>query len=574
MSKIPSPLSQCWQFLSRLQFSLLLFFTTALLLVNLSTVAQAGLRTRCNEAHPEFPGIVSIAMSKVVQDAMDLDWKAGLKDQTERGRWIFWNKQTGEFSVSDVKVGDATTGDKEVDIGTAPPDTGNMFTVGMYHTHPPNPKYSDVGPSKPDKFKANGLRIPSLVRDIDPTTPDPNDYQNYLVGPSQACEPEDPETADRSVKLPQEIFKSANPGASNTAGNSTNGNTNSNNSDAGNNNSANNPSNPASSGSKGTGSSYGDPHIITLDGFRYSFQTVGEFLLEQSSDSKFIVQTRQEKVPKQELSLNTAVAAKIGGDRIGYYAPTGGKSEAVLRVNGEVVTLKDETVKLPDGGFLQKQGTEYTIESSRGEQVIIRPIKVAGLQFVNVTVTVPRDYQGQMAGLLGDFDNNVNNDLKTRSGKLIPSQSSYSTVRRALTNFLPTPIPLDEVEKSYFDKLYRDFGDSWRIKQENSLFDYESGQSTATFTDRNFPKRYHHLASLMPNQIRQAENVCRQAGVNDFMLEGCILDVGFTGETGFANNMVNVLTHNVVDHAVNRALDEVRSRVNIPIPVKIPGFPF
>jgi hypothetical protein len=143
-----------------------------------------------------------------------------------------------------------------------------------------------------------------------------------------------------------------------------------------------------------------------------------------------------------------------------------------------------------------------------------------------------------------------------------------------LSNFLPTPIPLDEFEKSYFDKLYRDFGDSWRIKQEDSLFDYESGKSTATFTDRNFPKRYHNIASLMPNQIRQAENVCRKAGVNDFMLEGCILDVGFTGETGFAKNMVNVLTNTVVDRAVNRALDEVRSRVKVPIPFRIPGFPF
>ncbi|WP_422665770.1 hypothetical protein ACOWPH_31065 (plasmid) [Anabaena sp. PCC 7938] len=78
----------------------------------------------------------------------------------------------------------------------------------------------------------------------------------------------------------------------------------------------------------------------------------------------------------------------------------------------------------------------------------------------------------------------------------------------------------------------------------------------------------------MPNQIRQAEAVCRQAGVNTFMLEGCIMDVGFTGEAGFAKNMVNVLTQTVVDKAVNRALDEVRSRVNIPIPIRIPGFPF
>ncbi|MGH1396542.1 MAG: VWD domain-containing protein [Trichormus sp.] len=573
MSTIRALLTLCRRFLGGVRFALILFLVTVISLVNLSNVAQAELRTRCQGDHPDFPSILSIATSKVVQEAMDLDWKAGLTDQLERGRWILWNKQTGEFSVSAVKVGDPTTGDKEVDIGSPPPDTSNVFTVGMYHTHPPNPKYKDVGPSDADKGKATLAKIPSLVRDSNPDTPDPNDYQNYLVGPAQACE--DPENANSSVKLPNELFQPANQGSGNSTNNGTNGTNGTNGNDNGGNNSSGNASNPANSGDKGTGSSYGDPHIITLDGFRYSFQTVGEFLLEQSTDGKFIVQTRQEKVPKQELSLNTAVAVKVGSDRIGYYAPSSDKSEkATLRVNGEVITLKDETVKLPDGGFLQKQSTEYTIESPRGEQVIIRPIKVANLPFVNVTVTVPNNYQGQMTGLLGDFDRNTNNDLKTRGGKLIPSRSSYSNVRLALSNFLPIPIPLDEFEKSYFDKLYRDFGDSWRIKQEDSLFDYQSGQSTATFTDRNFPKRYHNIASLMPNQIRQAETVCRQAGVNDFMLEGCILDVGFTGETGFAKTMVNVLTNTVVDRAVNRALDEVRSRVKVPAPFRIPGFPF
>ncbi|AFZ57617.1 VWD domain-containing protein [Anabaena cylindrica FACHB-243] len=574
MPEIRSPLPRCFRFLGRWQFSIILFLITTLLLVNFSSVAQAQLRTRCNGDHPEFPGILSISTSKIVQDAMDLDWKAGLKDQVERGRWIQWNKQTGDYSVTPVKAGDPQTGDKEVDIGTPPPDTSNIFTVGMYHTHPPNPKYPNIGPSIDDKGKATLLRIPSLVRDNDPATPDPNDYQTYLVGPSQACEPEDPENANRSVTLPKELFQPANQGSGNGSSNGSNGNGTNNNNDGGDNSSG-NSSGSSGGGSQGTGSSYGDPHIITLDGFRYSFQTVGEFLLGQSTDKQFIVQTRQVPVPKQELSLNTAVAAKIGRDRVGYYIENQGKSDtAILRVNGEVVTLNDETVKLPDGGLLQKRGTEYTIASSRGEQVMIRPIHVAGLQFVNVTVTVPSNYQGKMTGLLGDFDNSPNNDLKTRGGKVLPDQSSYSTVRRALTNFLPTPIPLDEIEKGFFDKLHRDFGDSWRIRQEDSLFDYEKGQSTATFTDRSFPKSYHNLASLMPNQIRQAEAVCRQAGVNTFMLEGCIMDVGFTGEAGFAKNMVNVLTQTVVDKAVNRALDEVRSRVNIPIPIRIPGFPF
>ncbi len=90
------------------------------------------------------------------------------------------------------------------------------------------------------------------------------------------------------------------------------------------------------------------------------------------------------------------------------------------------------------------------------------------------------------------------------------------------------PVPLDTVEREFFDKLNGDFGDSWRIKSEESLFDYEPGQSTTTFTDRQFPKRYHSLASLMPDQIRHAEAVCREAGIGANMLQGCLMDVGYS----------------------------------------------
>ena len=37
------------------------------------------------------------------------------------------------------------------------------------------------------------------------------------------------------------------------------------------------------------------------------------------------------------------------------------------------------------------------------------------------------------------------------------------------------------------DQLYNVYGNSWRVSQATSLFDYGSGQTTQTFTDLNFP---------------------------------------------------------------------------------------
>jgi hypothetical protein len=328
------------------------------------------------------------------------------------------------------------------------------------------------------------------------------------------------------------------------------------------------------SNSTKTGTSYGDPHLITFDGNRYSFQTVGEFLLTQSVDGKFALQTRQTKVPEQQLSLNTAVAMKMEGDRINFYtqnAPDSGVSQ--LRVNGKLAKLQDGGLVLKGGVIQKRSDKEYAIQWKTGEQVAIRVSPVGNLKFLNVTVTVPNQPRHYI-GLLGNLDGNPNNDLQTRTGKVIAAKSSYGQLTQALDNVLPTPIPLSTIETAFFDQLYREFGDSWRIQTKESLFDYAPGQSTNTFTDKRFPLRYLTLGSLLPAQLRSAEKICRQAGVEASLLEGCIFDVGLTNQPDFAQAAVNALTKVVVDKVIDRAVDRVRDKIPVPLPIKIPGFPF
>ncbi|MCL1472874.1 hypothetical protein [Argonema antarcticum] len=70
----------------------------------------------------------------------------------------------------------------------------------------------------------------------------------------------------------------------------------------------------------------------------------------------------------------------------------------------------------------------------------------------------------------------------------------------------------------------------------------------------------HTLGSLLPAQLRQAENVCRQAGVQADLLEGCIFDVGSTGEAGFAKAAANAF----VDIPKQRLQNEIQRRIPIP----------
>ncbi|MBD2384873.1 VWD domain-containing protein [Cylindrospermum sp. FACHB-282] len=316
------------------------------------------------------------------------------------------------------------------------------------------------------------------------------------------------------------------------------------------------------------GKSYGDPHIITFDGYRYNFQMVGEFTLVKAKDNSFEIQVRQGAVPGRQLSLNTGAAMKVGNSRVAFYSKDfpDANTNTQLRIDGQP-TVVQGSLSLPGGGEITRSGSDYVVQWPTGEQVRIHNITVAGSTFMNVTPAVP-DQSDRYIGLLGNLNGDPNDDLRTRGGNIVPTKnnSTYGQLSTALNNLLPVPVALGKVETLFFDQLYKEFGDSWRIKQGESLFDYASGQSTVTFTKRGFPNNYISLSSFLPPQLRKAEEICQRAGVRGDLLDGCIFDVANTGEAGFAQAAADAVTGIVKD----RVEREIRDR----IPVKIPGLPF
>jgi hypothetical protein len=247
-----------------------------------------------------------------------------------------------------------------------------------------------------------------------------------------------------------------------------------------------------------TGVIYGDPHIITFDGLRNSFQAVGEFIVAKSERGDFEVQGRFKGVG-DNASLPSAVAIKAGGERIGIY-------QGKLQINARNVNEASFPIVLEGGARVDKEGGEYRIIAPTGEWV-----EVSGSSVLTIKVTVPKSRLSKMYGLLGNYNNNPNDDLKTRQGKAVDIAPDY-------------------------DQLYKEYGNSWRIPQQESLFVYEVGETTATFTSLNFPKKVLTLADFTTQQKQEAERVCRAAGVtSSAMLESCMFDVLVTGDRSFAN---------------------------------------
>ncbi|WP_436790440.1 VWD domain-containing protein [Yinghuangia sp. YIM S10712] len=255
-----------------------------------------------------------------------------------------------------------------------------------------------------------------------------------------------------------------------------------------------------------TASSNGDPHMTTFDGVFYDLMSVGEFTLVDATDDTMLVQTRQ--VPLEgfaDVSVNSAVAADVAGDRVGFHLKPDGVE---VHLNGADVTPSAGETRLPKGGTLARTGdgpaASYSLTWPDGSQLFATPIASYGLK-VDMALSPTR--QGQLTGLLGNFDGDRTNDLDAGDGRLLPPAAPHADIHGA-------------------------FADHWRVTQEASLFDYEPGQSTATFTDRTFPKGPVHI----PAEARsQAEKACRAAGVTDpQLLESCILDVALTGRSEFA----------------------------------------
>jgi RHS repeat-associated protein len=256
---------------------------------------------------------------------------------------------------------------------------------------------------------------------------------------------------------------------------------------------------------------FGDTHLQNGKGLHFDFQAAGEFLVAASPDGKVIIQSRQEPVlGGTEITFNTAVATSVDGDRVGVYA----KEASFVMVNGDAIKATDVEKSLPHGGNLQLHGATVNLTWSDGTQInIIR----TGRTLDYAIETAPNS-KTKLTGLLGDTGGSK--ELVGRDGMV-----------------------LSRSDPAFQVKLYRQFGNSWRVARAESLFDYRPGESTITFTNLSIPSREVRAGWLAPAKRSKAEAVCAALGVRGQPArDDCILDVGATGMPGFAVSSVAFAT--------------------------------
>ena len=276
--------------------------------------------------------------------------------------------------------------------------------------------------------------------------------------------------------------------------------------------------------------SYNDPHLVTLDGLGYDFQAVGEFELVGSSLGGVRVQSRQAPYASGlQVSMNTALAFLVEGDIVSVQF-----DESVsLRVfinRSESSRTGEQT--LPGGGVLSVDGGSVTLTWPDRSVAVIR----VRSNFLNLSLALASRHEGEVSGLLGNFDGEPENDLRTSEG-------------------------VDLSTRPPADDLYGVFADSWRVTDETSLFFYFDGEDTATFTDRLFPGRIVGTDDLSESVRAEAAAVCEAQGTVDaLLLNNCILDVGISGDTEFAQASAELQDEFVADVTVA----DIQGRIDAP----------
>ncbi len=284
-------------------------------------------------------------------------------------------------------------------------------------------------------------------------------------------------------------------------------------------------------GSLNDGFDDGDPHLTTVNGTHYNFQSAGEFVLLRGGGLE--IQTRQTPVattfdpgpdPYDGLatcvSLNTAVAARVGSHRVTYEPNVSGvpdPSGLQLRVDGVLTNLTTQGLNLAGGGRVARAPAGGGLEIVFPDETILVATPgwwaSQGKWYLNVHVARTRAAEGIIGAIV--------------PGSWLPALPSGASM-----GAMPASL-----HQRYVD-LNSTFADAWRVSRATSLFDYAPGTSTATFTLRTWPPetppcKIPKTKPAKPSTPAVAQNACNGIA-NEEMRADCVFDVIVTGEIGFA----------------------------------------
>ncbi|XP_013384885.1 protein mesh [Lingula anatina] len=228
---------------------------------------------------------------------------------------------------------------------------------------------------------------------------------------------------------------------------------------------------------------FGDPHVVTLDGLKYTFNGIGEYSLLESTNHTFTLQGRASQLAGRDGQVIMATAwtslAMAG-------ANTSRVQVSVDELTGIEVMVDDEIIDFEELGNVVPgiEGIEIELLVNKTtvlvsfdvERVFLEVRENSGV--LNFMLYLPNNLKGHVTGLLGVWNDNPDDDLQSRDGNILDSEASL-------------------------EDIHYKFGETWRTEEQFSLFTYGIGESHGSHQNASFRPIFELLQ--LDNETLQAE---------------------------------------------------------------------
>ncbi|KAI6645950.1 Mucin-like protein [Oopsacas minuta] len=249
---------------------------------------------------------------------------------------------------------------------------------------------------------------------------------------------------------------------------------------------------------------FGDPHVISMDGFMYTFNGIGEYwYLFPVEQCDFQVQTRTQPIRDTEATVFTSIAVRINNCSTVFVSLLG-RDDLSLFVDQQNRTddihsskeIMDDCVNIE---YFPPNGTdkpEIKIVYKNGAFLNVR----ANTDLISMNFSLPDSCRDRTSGLIGQWDGDISNDLLMRNGTLL--------------------------SQNVTDREKEEFADSWRITQDESFMVYEM-ETYATNNPNTAPFIYLDEFIEDANITTEIQALCNGNQI-------CLFDAVVTNDTSVA----------------------------------------
>ncbi|XP_070545876.1 mucin-like protein isoform X2 [Ptychodera flava] len=253
--------------------------------------------------------------------------------------------------------------------------------------------------------------------------------------------------------------------------------------------------------------SWGDPHLITLDNYKYTFNGMGEYTIVDVDNQFFVLQGRTEAAPsignRTTATVFSAFAAKQNGSETVQIEHIPGTEDVQISIDGtENKKLSEieeyQMEKFTDVVLIQNQEKLQCIFSS-GISVQI----TASYNMLTASVVLPESFHGRTSGLVGLWNGDMADDFLLPNGTVMyPKSGSFS------------------------DQEIFTFGQMWQIEEAESLFTYGNGTNYTHYRNDDFQPLFFGSIDEMFEGIEDMKNASVDlCGEN----MACLFDIAATG---------------------------------------------